>query len=99
LSVIGFMEIKKKSDAKNSDFLTIPVEGQNMYFKIRKANEQTVYLPTKINCRKFYTEIGDDGIVVNIKCISRTVKSGCKTCGLVNPRAKQNKRHKKMLRT
>ena len=93
------MEIKKKSGAKNSDFLTVPVEGQNMYFKIRKANEQTVYLPTKINCRKFYIEIGDDGIVVNIKCISRKIKSGCKTCGLVNPRAKHNKRYEGKLRT
>ena len=64
---------------------------KNVYFKIKKADGQTVYLPIIIKCDKFRVEVGDDGFVECVKCIPAKVKRECKTCSLVNPAKKQKK--------
>jgi len=46
-----------------------------MSFKIKKANGHTVYLHVLINCNKFRTEVGDDGFVESVKCISSKGKA------------------------
>ena len=55
-----------------------------MSFKIKKANGQIVYLPVLINCKKFHTEVDDDGFIAGVKCIARKLKPECKRCSLVN---------------
>ncbi|MBC8469003.1 MAG: hypothetical protein H8D56_05985 [Planctomycetes bacterium] len=39
--------------------------------KFKKANDQVVYLPAKINCSKFKTEVGDNGFLERVKCYAR----------------------------
>lgn len=56
-----------------------------MNFKIKKANGHTVYIPAIINCDEFRTEMGDDGFIEDIKCVSSKLRRGCRTCALVNP--------------
>ena len=56
-----------------------------MSFKIKKANGHTVYIPAIINCDQFCTEMGDDGFIEAIICVSSKLRRGCRTCGLVNP--------------
>jgi len=68
-----------------------------MSFKIKKTNGYTVYIPAIINCDRFCTEMGDDGFIKAIKCVSSKLKHGCKICGLVNPtktKKKINNRNK-----
>jgi len=38
-------------------------KGLKMNMKFKKANDQVVYLPAKINCNKFKTEVEDDGFL------------------------------------
>ena len=54
-----------------------------MNMKFKKANGQVVYLPGKINCSKFKTEVGDDGFLQRVKCSARKKKTICKTCSLM----------------
>ena len=55
---------------------------KNMSMKIKKANGHVVYLPVKINCKKFRTEVGDDGFIEKVRCAAKKRKAECKTCGL-----------------
>ena len=65
------MEIKKKSDAKNSDFLTVPVEGQNMYFKIKKANDQIINVGLdQPSCNKWHLTRDKNGVIDEVKCFA-----------------------------
>ena len=66
-----------------------------MSFKIKEANGQIVYIPAIINCDQFCTEMGDDGFIEAIKCVSSKLRHGCKTCGLVNPiKTKRKKKNR-----
>lgn len=51
---------------------------------MRDSNGNIGSVSMPINCREYRTEVGEDGIIENIECISRTVKSECKMCGLMN---------------
>ena len=57
-------------------------KGLNMSMKFRKANGQVFYLPTKINCSKFHTEVGDDGFIKRVRCAARKRNAKCNTCSL-----------------
>jgi hypothetical protein len=46
-------------------------KGLKMNMKFKKANDQVVYLPAKINCSKFKTEVGDNGFLERVKCYAR----------------------------
>jgi len=55
-----------------------------MSITMRGPDGQIVTVATAINCEEYRTEVGEDGIIENIECASRTVKPECKTCGLTN---------------
>jgi hypothetical protein len=54
-----------------------------MMFKIKKSNDRVVYLPSTINCSRYRIEADNDGIIEQIKCVSRYLRRACKTCGLI----------------
>ena len=53
-----------------------------MNMKFKKANGRVIYLPNKINCNRFKTQVGDDGFLEKVKCFVRKSKIECKTCSL-----------------
>ena len=54
-----------------------------MNMKFKKANGQVVYLPGKINCSKFKTEVGSDGFFERVKCRATKKNAKCNTCSLM----------------
>ena len=53
-------------------------KGLNMSMKFKKANGQVFYLPTKINCNKFHTIVGDDGFIERVRCAAKKGKLNVK---------------------
>ena len=55
-----------------------------MSIQMRGPDGNIVYIAMALECDEYHTEVGEDGIIESIECVSRTVKPECKQCSLKN---------------
>jgi len=55
-----------------------------MSIEMRRPDGQIVRVAMPIECKEYHTEVGEDGIIESIVCVSRAVRPECKMCSLIN---------------
>jgi len=63
-----------------------------MSIQMRGPDGNVVHVAMAIECDEYQTEVGEDGIIESIKCVSQTVKPACKQCSLRNAAELQSTR-------